>query len=427
MDGAISHAAELLGEETVEQIIVKAAWEWSSNTSRDALERVITLEKRVDVIWGPGDYREENAMSSCLMDYLGELGLAERASDTLCIPIEDLKPDDLLAFVTNEIEESYLEMNLPYLQEFLCSIEMGVRDGMAEALKQGGPPLQELAEDIEDLDPDSIHRWLDEHYPISVSFGVDEHARKLDEVPVTILLSGDRDYEMTSMRHVSSSANVFLDGGARSFIDREFIGEDGRFRVPAWCANNALSWLCESQGTTLSSVVNGDDHSDFAESLRTEIIEASAAVEVYPTLEIMATTSYADALALAAASRGLGYAESTFSPDLSLVAPGGDDAPVLGIVCNVCGAGGLLEIRLDRPLPIRAENVARVLPGPAFGTRRQKVASLYTPECIFGLDSGAWRGELKELKSGQTIEAGAVESERAAISSPPSTGRRMGR
>lgn len=371
--------------------------------------------------------RSATAIEERLRQLIGEPRLARTAAWHLGVRPSELEADDLLAWACSDVADGIL---------WADSYNKEIYDGnrLASAFKRhliDSPALDAgdgalAREKLDSADESDVLRWIKGRWRLEPSYDVGGVAQGMDACRVTLLLSGEREDGLSNTQHVASEACAFLGGGAPR-QPSECLGGDGAFRVPAHLEDNALSWLCRTQGTTLDDVVNGVDASEFAASLRSEIDAASPAVEFCPALEVLATCSYRDALALAASAHGLeDNAESGFRGAPSLKVPA-DACARVGIVCNVCGKGGALGIRLERPLPVDASHIARVLPGP--GDRFQSMVSgLYTPQWIFSLPNSSWDTPLAAAPDPrETIELGASHLKRMAAEPAHRARRGIGR
>lgn len=376
----------------------------------------------------------------------------------------------LFSFDLNREEEAYAEeecrkaLASPDFAEAVSGwsgvarSELAVEDGIAylglkasELFEDQSPlwmdaVLEEYAEEaLERLAPDlaavgcslatdaaAVARELRRDYSIQADFGAFDLVERM-EVPATVLLAGsdENDADLHASRHVLTAAHNFItaqsdgcsieDGVFR--VEEDFIAPDGTFTIPEHYRGSAAEELCASQGVTLEDVVNGRSAGRFADSLRSEISEGSAALDGWPAVCVLATLPIRDAVALALCSRGYCQRDDAPSPRLDLWALPGDDRPLVGIYDAVNGCGGCLSIELERPMEIRAENVCRCIARCKGG---KETAGVWTVDDCYGLLGSCFSARLARAEEARGIAAPAESpadfARRAAVSAARSNG-----
>lgn len=156
---------------------------------------------------------------------------------------------------------------------------------------------------------------------------------------------------------------------------------------PSDIGPSAIDWLCESQGTTLEEVVN-DPRGAFAESMREELLE-SGCCGSRPCVCVMSSMSFGQWVTTTSCTAA--------APEMEGCAFVADDSCLVGIYDPAVGAGGLMGVRLERPIEVPAPLVRDNMQEPQMG---ETWGSYYTPQNCYGF-SKPFAGHAKDAPKGR--------------------------
>ena len=243
-----------------------------------------------------------------------------------------------------------------------------VREDLAEAIATGAEDwridtIERLAQGLVDRYPELIgtdspysEPWhlvaeLEERLGLYVDTSAVDGIVDRCSSKVTLFIGSRSDFDTDwgPSRRVLRSAAAWLDGPQEIAWDPEAdqdLADD--------YARCSAQWLCESQGTTLTEVVNGRD-GEFAESLRDAIVEDVGDSWGWPMIGVLTTLGLND---IATANTALEWQtprgiEKPFAAiPTGRTAQGYSRQPNVVLTDPVNGSGQCVRIELERPLEI---------------------------------------------------------------------------
>ncbi|MCD8294955.1 MAG: hypothetical protein LUE27_06925 [Clostridia bacterium] len=222
---------------------------------------------------------------------------------------------------------------------------------------------------------DYIEEYIENHYKDS-GFSQEERFELWDYLDELV----EWDYEEAEEHYLQEEykCEITIDASKKYTYHRNEGGYDLDL--------TALEWLAEQQGYSKEelnkalSASEEDAKSPLLRSIKSELANTTSDTN---TLTIFVTMPLRELISVnEQVKRGSKDSEVTVSKNA-----------VVGLIDFYEGAGGPLEIQLEKDLAIPVYNIAECLPDAGF-----KICyNGYTPDEIYGLCGSAWKGRIEEL------------------------------
>lgn len=216
-------------------------------------------------------------------------------------------------------------------------------DTIAEAVAAAieGEP-ERFSSPFDHIDPIELGRDLRDRFGLYYRLPVDSVLEQV-LIPTTLIIGtrADAEGDCHASRHALLHSLRAIEGECEMPVEYE---------TAALVESSSLSWLCRTQGTTLSAVVAGQAPGMFADSLRDAIEEDGVSIDWgWPSIGMQCTMELPGYLEATAASLG------GMEPAAAIASiPSGSELVLFDPV-NGCGCSA--PIKIERPIEVHAADV----------------------------------------------------------------------